>query len=240
MLKLSIGFSWDSFKGAIEAGWRHRVDIDSHSTRSRPSRRLMSMTSVMLLDRQLSDKMSTADPMPTSVLKQIINLVAQYLTDHRSVVSACCGNTNVKLFADDLKLSSIYDMSNTNGPLNLQQSVDQLVLWSNMWLLKINISKCHVLSIRNKTRTNTTCEYLLEGSHLSNVSITTDLGININSNLSFKSHLSTIITKSLQRVGIFFRGFSFWRFDIVRKHLSVTFVQQFNITQTFGILFINM
>jgi len=108
-------------------------------------------------------------------------------------------------------------MSKTNGSLNLQQSIDQLVLWSNIWQLKININKCHVLSIRNKTRTNTTCEYLLEGSHLNNVSIITDLGINIDSNLSFKSHISTIITKSLKRVGIFFRGFSSRRFDIVRK-----------------------
>jgi len=65
------------------------------------------------------------------------------------------------------------------GPLNLQQSIDQLVLWSNMWQLILNIIKCHVLSIRNKTRTNTTYEYLLEGSHLSYVSIITDLGINI-------------------------------------------------------------
>ena len=115
-------------------------------------------------------------------------------------------------------------MSNTCGPLNLQQSIDQLVLWSNVWQLKININKCQVLSIRNKTRTNTTCDYTLEGSHLSNVSIITDLGINIDSNLSFKLHISTVITKSLQRVGTFFRGFSSRRFDIVRK-MFVTYIR---------------
>jgi len=86
-------------------------------------------------------------------------------------------NTHVKLFADDLKLFSTYDLSNTNGALNLQQSIDQLVLWSNMWQLKIIINKYHVLSIRNKTRTNATCVYLLEESHLSNVSIITDLAL---------------------------------------------------------------
>jgi hypothetical protein len=115
-------------------------------------------------------------------------------------------------------------MSNTCGPLNLQQSIDQLVLWSNLWQLKININKCQVLSIRNKTRTNTSCDYMLEGSHLSNVSIITDLGINIDSNLSFKLHISTVITKSLQRVGTFFRGFSSRRFDIVRK-MFVTYIR---------------
>jgi Reverse transcriptase (RNA-dependent DNA polymerase) len=83
-----------------------------------------------------------------------------FLTVINDVVSTRCGNTTFKLFADDLKLYSIYDMSNTYGPLNLQRSIDQLVHWPNMWQLEININKCHVLSTRNKTSTNTTCEYL--------------------------------------------------------------------------------
>ena len=121
------------------------------------------------------------------------------------VVSSCCGNTNVKLFADDLKLCSIYNSA--NGTLNLQQSIDQLVYWSKLWQLKININKCHVLSIRNKSRTNTSFQYVLDGVSLSNVSNTSDLGVNIDCNLSFKSHISTIITKAMQRVGVLFRGF---------------------------------
>ena len=70
-------------------------------------------------------------------------------------------NTSAKLFADDLKLYSIYNCA--DGTLNLQQSFDQLVSWSNTWQLKINITKCHVLSIRNQSRNNTFCQYLLDG-----------------------------------------------------------------------------
>ena len=66
---------------------------------------------------------------------------------------------------------------------------------------------CHVLTIRNKTKTYTTWEHLLGVSHLSNVSIITDLGINIDSNLSFKSHINTVIIKSLQHVDNFLEGF---------------------------------
>ena len=84
------------------------------------------------------------------------------------VVLSSCGNTNVKLFADDLKLYSVYN--STDCSLNLQQSVDQLVYWSNLWQLKININKCHVLSIRNKSGTNTSFQYVLDGVPLSNVS----------------------------------------------------------------------
>jgi hypothetical protein len=147
-----------------------------------------------------------------SVLGPILFII--FIND---IVSMCCGNTSVKLFADDLKLYSIY--KNDDVTLNLQQSVDLLVHWSNMWQLKINLNKCHVLPIRNsnKSKSSTQRSYLLDGFCLSTVSFISDLGITIDSNLSFKSHISTIITKALQRVGVFFRGFSSRRLDIVRK-----------------------
>ena len=76
--------------------------------------------------------------------------------------------------------------------LNLQQSVDKLVYWSNAWQLKINVDKCHVLPIRNHKRSKdnrpTQCQYLLDSVPLSNISFTSDLGIIIDSNLSFKLH----------------------------------------------------
>ena len=79
-------------------------------------------------------------------------------------------------------------------------NVNQLVtyIWSNMWQLKVNINKCHVLPIRRKSINSTSCQYLLDGFHLNNVSITSDLGGNIDSNLSFKSHINIIITRALQ------------------------------------------
>jgi hypothetical protein len=149
-----------------------------------------------------------------SVLGPILFLM--FIND---IVSSCCGNTAVKLFADDVKLFSIYNC--VDGMLNLQQSIDKLVNWSNVWQLKINVDKCHVLSIRNYKRSEDSrsnqCQYLLDGVLLSNVSFTSDLGVTIDSTLSFKLHISTIITKALQRVGVFFRGFCSRRLDLVRK-----------------------
>jgi hypothetical protein len=130
------------------------------------------------------------------------------------VVSTCLGNTTVKMFADDLKLYSVYNSA--NGVSDLQQSLDLLVSWSNMWQLKINISKCHVLPIRSKSRSNTFNQYSLDGFFLNNISFTADLGINIDSHVSFKLHISAVITKALQQVGTVFRGFSSRRLDIVR------------------------
>jgi hypothetical protein len=135
------------------------------------------------------------------------------------IVSSCCGNTSVKLFADDVKLYNIYNCE--DGMLNLQQSVDKLIYWSNIWQLKVNVDKCHVLSIRNRNKSKDSRPnqniYLLDGVPLNNVSFISDLGVTFDSNLSFKLHISTIITKAIQRVGVFFRGFNSRRLDFVRK-----------------------
>ena len=156
-----------------------------------------------------------------SVLGPILFLI--FIND---IVSSCCGNTKVKLFADDVKLYSIYNCE--DGMLNLQQSVDKLVYWSSIWQLKVNVDKCHVLSIRNRNKSKDSrpnqCLYLLDGVPLSNVSFISDLGVTFNSNLSFKLHISTIITKALQRVGVFFRGFNSRRLDFVRKTF-VTYIR---------------
>ena len=105
-----------------------------------------------------------------SVLGPILFLI--FIND---VVSTRCGKTSVKMFADDLKLYCIYNSA--NGVSDLQQSLDLLVSWSNVWQLKINISKCHVLPIRSKSRSNTFNQYSLDGVLINNVSSTTDLCI---------------------------------------------------------------
>ena len=84
------------------------------------------------------------------------------------------------------------------------------------------------ISIRNRNKSKDSrpnqCLYLLDGVPLSNVSFISDLGVTFDSNLSFKLHISTIITKALQRVGVFFRGFNSRRLDFVRKTF-VTYIR---------------
>jgi hypothetical protein len=145
-----------------------------------------------------------------SVLGPILILV--YIND---VISICCGETTVKLFADDLKLYSVYN--NTDNSVDLQLSIDNLVDWSNLWQLRINMNKCQVLSIRNKFNSNVSSHYSLNGFVLSSVIHANDLGVYVDSNVSFKHHIATIITKAYQRTGVFFRGFATRSFDIIRK-----------------------
>ena len=71
------------------------------------------------------------------------------------------------MFADDLKPRSI--SNSANGVSDLQQSPDLLVSWFNVWQLKINISKCHVLPIRSKSRSNNSKQYSLDDVLLNKV-----------------------------------------------------------------------
>jgi len=55
------------------------------------------------------------------------------------------GNTTNNLFADDIKLYASVDFNGISH--DLHASLDNLMLWSNMWQLKVNLNKCNVLRI---------------------------------------------------------------------------------------------
>ena len=152
-----------------------------------------------------------------SVLGPILFLV--FIND---VESISCGETTVKLFADDLKLYSVYN--STDNSADLQQSIDNLVKWSNVWQLQINMNKCQVLSIHTKFNLNTSNNYSLNGFVLSSVAIANDLGVHVDSNLTFKQHIASIITKARQRAGVFFVGSFRDPMTLFVKHSSLTFV----------------
>ena len=59
--------------------------------------------------------------------------------------------------------------------------------------------------------------YYLDGSILPVVSSTSDLGITVESDLSFKLHRSNSISKASQLAGVLIGGFASRRLDIVRK-----------------------
>ena len=79
------------------------------------------------------------------------------------------------------------------------------------------MNKWHVLPNRAKSNSNTSSRYTLNDSPLSNLTLTSDLGVFVDSNLIFKEHICTVIAKAQQRVGVFFRGFASRSLDIVRK-----------------------
>jgi ribonuclease P/MRP protein subunit RPP40 len=124
------------------------------------------------------------------------------------IVTACLPNTELKLFADDLKLYSVVKVTNPlTGLDSLQQSLDRIYLWAIVWQFVINVSKTNALTLSNKLRSKATRHYSVNQICLSCKELTPDLGILTDSCLSFRDHNNNIVSKSLQRCGVLFREF---------------------------------
>ena len=133
-----------------------------------------------------------------SVLGPVLFLI--FIND---VSSIRIGESKLKLFADDVKLYSSVDVDVSNCD-DLQQSIELFSSWAKSWQMSINISKCSVLSIHHNSKAFIPHPYYINGTQLSNTSSVTDLGILVDSRLTFNLHMSNILTKATQRVGVFF------------------------------------
>jgi hypothetical protein len=154
-----------------------------------------------------------------SVLGPILFLL--YIND---IDTICCGATKFTLFADDLKLYSDIDISSTaNSNLDLQSSLDKLVVWSSDWQLCINIDKCSVLGLHGRTKQSSRV-YLIRNIILQGSNPVRDLGVLIDETLSYKEHIMSIVNKAMQRVGVLFRGFVCRDLEFMRRAF-VTYIR---------------
>jgi hypothetical protein len=115
----------------------------------------------------------------------------------------CTGSVTLKLFADDLKLYSTIKSDCDNN--SLQATLDKLQLWCSEWQLTVNINKCHVIHIGKGIYNHV---YSFDGHQLHVCDKVCDLGIEIDSDLSFDAHINMIVGKAYSRIGILFKGFS--------------------------------
>ena len=110
-------------------------------------------------------------------------------------------STTAKLFADDVKLYSSY--SNIS-PSNLQSQLDIIHFWSSTWQLNISYSTCNILPIGPHHTNNT---FHIDNIGISIVEHSIDLGITIDSKLSFHQHINSIVCKANQRKSLILRCF---------------------------------
>ena len=102
-------------------------------------------------------------------------------------------STSVKLFADDNKLYSSF--SNTE-PSILQNQLDIIEQWSSLWQLSISYSKCSIMTIGSHKITS---PFSHGTNTIPQVETINDLGVLINSKLTFKHHIHQIVNKANQR-----------------------------------------
>ena len=116
--------------------------------------------------------------------------------------------SSLKIFADDTK---VYTPINSDEDRdNLQESINQLVLWSEKWLIKFNSEKCKILHLG---KNNPKHEYKIkEGTNISTLEETKcekDLGVNIDPELNFNNHIKLAIKKARRMSGMILRNITF-------------------------------
>ena len=137
-----------------------------------------------------------------SVLGPVLFLI--FINDLPSDVT---GDT--KIFEDDTKVYRTVDTQEERE--GLQEDIDNLSEWSHRWQLAFNASKCKVLHLGKK---NQEYEYTMtneseERRELSSVQHEKDLGVIIDTKLTFRDHVAAIAGKANRILGMIRRTFQF-------------------------------
>lgn len=127
-----------------------------------------------------------------------------YVNDLLSVLS------NTFAFADDLKL--LRKIISEEDCLLFQMEADRLQEWCVTNKLGLNVKKCAVMSITHKAEKNRiNYQYRIGSTTVPRVESKRDLGVIIDSKLSFIEHISIITRKAYQMLGFIFRCGKFFK-----------------------------
>ena len=105
-----------------------------------------------------------------------------------------------KLYADDLKAYNT-EVTDPDGT-TFNKTLCNITKWADTWQLPISTEKSKWLLISNKRILSSVADNFFElaGATLPRSTDVVDLGVNFNSKLNFKDHISTIIAKAKQRL----------------------------------------
>ena len=113
-------------------------------------------------------------------------------------------HSSVKLFADDcIMYKAIHTPADTE---KLQQDLCALQDWQHNWLMRLNASKCFVMSISHPRRNKITTSYKVHNHFLSPVEHYKYLGIIIQSDLKWHKHIQSITSKANQTLALLKRN----------------------------------
>ena len=105
------------------------------------------------------------------------------------------------MYADDAELYSSIRCPDDRALL--QSVVNSVMEWPSTWQLSLAVNKCSVLHIG----TQTTSHYRLGVSSLRICNTISDLGVEIDNLLSFKTHVHNMVSIANQRIYLIRRYF---------------------------------
>ncbi|KAL1448049.1 hypothetical protein WDU94_000025 [Cyamophila willieti] len=107
------------------------------------------------------------------------------------------------LYADDKRIGIA--IKNPEDHLVLQEALDHLYEWCEINRMVLNIDKCKIMSFTKK-RSTSTFNYTINNTTVPRVNKMRDLGVILESNLSFNEHYETIKNKSFRALGFINRN----------------------------------
>ena len=115
-----------------------------------------------------------------------------YIND---IVDFSGDDANLFLFADDAKIFKHFN--NTVDVYTLQYKIHKFTEGTDKWLVKLNASKCKIMSFCHKGQGGIiTPVHNIMGVALENVDSHKDLGVIVDSHLMFDKHASEKVNKA--------------------------------------------
>ena len=170
----------------------------------------------------INNSVSASEPVTSgipqgSVLGPLLFVI--YINDLPDVVDK---DTHVYLFADDTK---VYRQIKSNKDSDiLQTDINNLVKWSETWLLKFHPDKCVSMTIGS----NVNNVYTMGNQNLNISQCEKDLGVLIDDKLKFDKHISAAVNKANKIMAVTRRTFDYMDSEIfcnifkglIRPHLE--------------------
>ena len=112
--------------------------------------------------------------------------------------------SSIYLFADDAKLYG--NMSSNYNPPTLQHDLQQLEKWSEKWQLRFNLNKCNVMHLGRQTPLP---NYTMVRTTLTTTTSEKDLGVYVDTELTFEKHIETVVNQAKRMLGLIRRSYTY-------------------------------
>jgi len=107
-----------------------------------------------------------------------------------------------KLYADDLKLYTVLEAG--ADYIAMQDKLNDICDWARIWQLSISYTKCNIMYIGDA---ETNADMMLNGNVVPVVDQVKDLGIIVDSSLSFSVHINKVVSQAFIRSNLIRRCF---------------------------------
>jgi hypothetical protein len=137
-------------------------------------------------------------------------------------ISSCLKFSKSMVFADDTKLYMSIDSE--SDCQKLQADLNAIEYWSKTWKMKLNVTKCKILTVTRK-RNPVTYNYYMNNEEVERCDNIRDLGVIINNKLTWCDHVQSIVSKANKVMGLIKRTLGYNAPISVSKQLYISLVR---------------